>query len=86
MLGVVVISVGVIALGGAGTPTGAYMATLLGVLVLTLCSLGCFASLRESYLLSMSVSIKYPLRVLLDTFLLIYHLILSNLVRWFGCI
>lgn len=56
-LGVILISVGVVTLGGAGSPLGAYLATGLGSLVLTLCSLGCFASLRESYVLSMAVSI-----------------------------
>ncbi|KAM7344234.1 tetraspanin 42Ej isoform 2-T2 [Cochliomyia hominivorax] len=53
-LGVILISVGVVTLGGAGSPLGAYLATGLGSLVLTLCSLGCFASLRESYVLSMA--------------------------------
>lgn len=57
-LGVVLISVGVVALGGAGSPLGAYLATGLGSLVLILCSLGSFASLRESYILSMVVSIS----------------------------
>ncbi|KNC29242.1 hypothetical protein FF38_02364 [Lucilia cuprina] len=53
-LGVILISVGVVTLGGAGSPLGAYLATGLGSLALTLCSLGCFASLRESYNLSMA--------------------------------
>lgn len=58
-LGVTLISVGVVTLGGAGSPLGAYLATGLGSLVLALCSLGSFASLRESYVLSMAVSISF---------------------------
>ncbi|XP_065367940.1 tetraspanin-9 [Calliphora vicina] len=54
VLGVILISVGVVTLGGAGSPLGAYLATGLGSIVLTLCSLGCFAALRESYALSMA--------------------------------
>ncbi|XP_075168290.1 tetraspanin 42Ej [Haematobia irritans] len=53
LLGVILISVGVITLGGAGSPTGAYIVSALGALVFTLCTAGCFASLRESHKLSM---------------------------------
>ncbi|XP_005179688.1 tetraspanin-2A-like [Musca domestica] len=53
MLCVVLISVGVITLGGAGSPLGAYTASLLGCLVFSLCTVGSFAALRESHLLSM---------------------------------
>ncbi|XP_013098725.1 tetraspanin-6 isoform X2 [Stomoxys calcitrans] len=53
LVAVILISVGVITLGGAGSPTGAYLSSFLGALVFTLCTAGCFASLRESYVLSM---------------------------------
>lgn len=58
MLAVILISVGVITLGGAGSPVGAYIASFLGLLVFTLCTIGCFAALRESSGMSKVVSVQ----------------------------
>lgn len=71
-----IISIGVLVLGGAGTATGAYIITLIGFLVFGVAGVGCFTSMRESHILSITVNINYNTQR-------IYPLLLS--LRTFDC-
>ncbi|XP_037952978.1 tetraspanin-9 [Teleopsis dalmanni] len=52
LVDVVFISIGVVSLGAVGSVMGAYIVTSLGAIIFTISFVGCFAALRESYVLS----------------------------------